>query len=59
MRYNIAAVSSVNYFMNSTIIAIKKFHRDNNEGTGNKTQSLLDFDDIFLCIDAETDKNIK
>lgn len=55
MRYNIATVSSVNYFMNSTIIAIKKFHRDNNEGT----QSLLDFDDIFLCIDAETDKNIK
>lgn len=59
MRFNRARISSVNYFMNRTIIAIKKFHRDNNEGTGNKTQSLLDFDDIFLCIDAETDKNIK
>lgn len=59
MRYNIATVSSVNYFMNSTIIAIKKFHRENNEGTGKQDPALLDFDDIFLCIDAETDKNIK
>lgn len=59
MRYNIALISSVNYFMNSTIIAIKKFHSDTNAGTGKQDPALLDFDDIFLCIDAETDKNIK
>lgn len=52
-------ISSVNYFMNSTIIAIKKFHSDTNEGTGKQDPALPDFDDIFLCIDAETDKNIK